>query len=216
MAFLNHNIPVWKAKIRLEFLYNKEKHIGEEEDCLIHSITTLEGRTPLWNIMLPNGANYARLPIHAFFSDKYNRSEVKDLQLKDLAYWDCLSYYAGIVEYNALATSQCKFLDRNNQLHKANYEFSIDYCQPDINLLNTTYSEISPEHKHHHVLEIANDDSWCGNFALMPNTRILFNLPNFTVKDNIPDYKTNMDYPSVENDSWKTTDDNIQYYQTKE
>jgi len=54
MSFLNHNIPVWKAKVRLEYLYNKEKHIGEEELCLIHSITTLEGRTPLFNIMLPN------------------------------------------------------------------------------------------------------------------------------------------------------------------
>ena len=216
MAFLNHNIPVWKAKIRLEFLYNKEKHIGEEEDCLIHSITTLESRTPLFNILLPNGANYARLPIHAFFADGYKRTQVKDLQLKDLAYWDCLSYYAGVVEYNALATSQCKFLDRNNQLHKANYEFSIDYCQPDINLLNTTYSEISPEHKHHHVLEIANDDLWCGNFALMPNNRILFNLPNFTVKDNIPDYKTNMDYPSVETDGWRTENDDSQFYNTKE
>ena len=42
MSFLNHNIPVWKAKVRLEYLYNKEKHIGEEEVCLIHSITTSE------------------------------------------------------------------------------------------------------------------------------------------------------------------------------
>ncbi len=23
MSFLNHNIPVWKAKVRLEYLYNK-------------------------------------------------------------------------------------------------------------------------------------------------------------------------------------------------
>ena len=35
MAFLNHNIPVWKAKIRLEYLYNFEKHHGEEEEVII-------------------------------------------------------------------------------------------------------------------------------------------------------------------------------------
>ena len=55
MAFLNHNIPVWKAKIRLEYLYNFEKHHGEEEEVIIHSLTTLCGRTLLFNILLPNG-----------------------------------------------------------------------------------------------------------------------------------------------------------------
>ena len=50
----------------------------------------------------------------------------------------------------------------------------------------------------------------------MPNNRILFNLPNFTVKDNIPDYKTNMDYPSVETDGWRTEDTDSQFYKTKE
>jgi hypothetical protein len=215
MSFLNHNIPVWKAKVRLEYLYNKEKHIGEEEVCLIHSITTLEGRTPLFNIMLPNGANYARLPITAFFSDQYNRKDVVDLELKQTVYWDCLSYHANVIEYNALATSQCKFIDRNNKLHRANYIFSIDYAQPDMNLLNITYSEVSEEHKHHHILELNNLDEWQGNYALMPNNKILFNLPNFTVKDQIPDYKTNMDYPSVETDSWSTSDDDSFYYKVK-
>ena len=94
-------------------------------------------------------------------------------------------------------------------------ELSIDYAQPDMNLLNITYSEVSAEHKHHHILELNREDEWQGNFALMPNNKILFNLPNFTVKDQIPDYKTNMDYPSVETDSWSTSDDDSFYYKIK-
>jgi len=121
-----------------------------------------------------------------------------------------------VFEYNALATSMCKFIDRNNKLHRAKYMFSIDYAHPDINLLNTTYAEISEEHKHHHILELNKDDIWQGNYALMPNNKILFNLPNFTVKDQIPDYKTNMEYPSVETDSWMTEDDDSFYYKIKE
>lgn len=216
MAYLNNNLPVWKAKVRLEYLYNMEQHFNEEEECLIHSVTTLEGRTPLFNILLPCGANYARLPITAFFSEDYTRKEIKDVQLKDIVYWDCLSYYANVFEYNALATAQCSFIDRNKQLHKANYMFSIDYAQPDINLLNVTYSEVSAEHKHHHILEITKGDIWQGNYSLMPNNKILFNLPNFTVKGTIPDFKTNMEYPSVETDSWNTGDSNNFYYETKE
>jgi hypothetical protein len=130
-------------------------------------------------------------------------------------YWDCLSYYANVIEYNALATSQCKFIDRNNKLHRANYLFSIDYAQPDMNLLNITYSEVSAEHKHHHLLECNKGDTFQGNYVLLPNNKILWNLPNFTVKDQIPDYKTNMDYPSVETDSWSTSDDDSFYYKIK-
>jgi hypothetical protein len=85
-----------------------------------------------------------------------------------------------------------------------------------MNLLNITYSEVSAEHKHHHVLECNKGDPFQGNYVLLPNNKILWNLPNFTVKDQIPDYKTNMDYPSVETDSWSTSDDDSFYYKTKE
>ena len=70
-------------------------------------------------------------------------------------------------------------------------------------------------HKHHHVLELNKGDKWQGNYALMPNNKILFNLPNFTVKDQIPDYKTNIEYLSVETDSWSTSDDDSFYYKIK-
>ena len=64
---LNNNIPPQYAKIRKEFLYNKEKHIGESEDCVIHSVTTMEGYTPLFNILLPNGAFIADYPFMLSF-----------------------------------------------------------------------------------------------------------------------------------------------------
>jgi len=212
MSFINNNTPIIKAKVRLEYLYNKEKHFGESDDCMIHSVTTLEGRTPLFNILLPNGAFYARLPITAFFSSGYKRSEVKDLELSNVAYWDCLSYHATVFRFNVLSVSQCKFLSRDQKLHESRYLFSIDYAQPDKNLLDATYSEIATEHKHHHVLEINRGDVWQGNFALMPNNRTLFNLPNYTVRNEIPDYKINMDYQSVETSSWKSPDNDTLFY----
>ena len=67
-----------------------------------------------------------------------------------------------------------------------------------------------------HLLEIKRGDDWQGNFAIMPNNRTLFNLPNFTVRNEIPDYKVNMNYPSVETDSWRTSDNDSLFYTTKE
>ena len=107
---LNNNIPPQYAKIRKEFLYNKEKHIGESEDCVIHSVTTMEGYTPLFNILLPNGAFYCRLPIHAFFHKDYDREDIKDPGLKELTYWDCMSYFGSVHHFNFVGSSKVKFI----------------------------------------------------------------------------------------------------------
>ena len=50
--------------------------------------------------------------------------------------------------------------------------------------MDPDHSEIPHEHKCAHI--IALDD---GNFAAQPNNRCIWDLPSFTVKDNIPDWK---------------------------
>lgn len=212
---LNNNIPPQYAKIRKEFLYNKEKHIGESEDCVIHSVTTMEGYTPLFNILLPNGAFYCRLPVHAFFHKEYDRDEIKDPELKQLAYWDCMSYFAHIHHFNYIGSSKVKFMGRDNKLHGGSYLFTIDYVHPNKNILDTTHAEIAQEHKYHHFI-IIEDGELKGNYAIMPNNKCLFNVPNFTVENKIPDYKVNMEYQSVENDNWSTDDTNNQFYGVKD
>lgn len=211
---LNNNIPPQYAKIRKEFLYNNEKHHGESEDCVIHSVTTMEGYTPLFNILLPNGAFYCRLPIHAFFHKDYNRAEVIDPTLQDVAYWDCMSYYANIHHFNYIGSSKVKFMGRNKDIHGGSYLFTIDYAHPNKNILDITHSEIAQEHKYHHFI-IIEEGSLKGNFAVMPNNKCLFNVPNFTVEHNIPDYKVNMEYVSVENANWKTGNTNDQFYEVQ-
>jgi len=56
------------GKIRREYLYDMdEKYKGDSRDCVIFGLTSISGRALLFNIMLPNGACYWRLPISAFF-----------------------------------------------------------------------------------------------------------------------------------------------------
>jgi hypothetical protein len=210
------NIPPITAKVRLEYLYGNKRHHGEAEDCIIHAVTTLEGRTPLFSILLPNGAFYTRLPITAFFQPDYERKEVKDVTLKDISYWDSFAYHHQVISFTLLGTSKCKFINRKKNFVNCNYLFTIDYCSPDQNMVDTTFSEISKEHKFHHVLEIDDTNDWRGNFALMPNNKILFHLPNYTVKNEIPDYELNMEYQSVECDFWQTEDSDKQFYNIEE
>ena len=62
--------------------------------------------------------------------------------------------------------------------------------------------EIPHEHKCAHIAAL--DD---GNYAAQPNNRCIWDIPSFTVKDNIPDWKLQTSEWNVENTSkWKTED----------
>ena len=61
------------------------------------------------------------------------------------------------------------------------------------NILDTDHSEIPHEHKCAHI--IALDD---GNFAAQPNNRCIWDIPSFTVKDDIPDWKVQTSEWNVE------------------
>jgi hypothetical protein len=63
------------------------------------------------------------------------------------------------------------------------------------NIIDTDHSEIPHEHKCAHI--IALDD---GNYAAQPNNRCIWDVPSFTVKDNIPDWK-------VQTSEWNVEDD---------
>jgi len=79
MAYLNANLPPIYCKVRKEYLYDLKEHHGESEECVIFSLTSISGRALLFNIMLPNGACYWRLPISAFFQKSYDRADVPDI-----------------------------------------------------------------------------------------------------------------------------------------
>jgi len=96
MAYLNANIPPIYAKVRKEYLYDLDPNKKGELDCIIFAITSITGRAILFNILLPNGACYWRLPISAFFQKHLSRAEVPDMPIDALELWNCFSYYPSI------------------------------------------------------------------------------------------------------------------------
>ena len=55
------------------------KNIKESLKTVVSSISSITDRALLFNIMLPNGACFWRLPISAFFQEKFDRAEVPDM-----------------------------------------------------------------------------------------------------------------------------------------
>jgi hypothetical protein len=56
-----------------------------------------------------------------------------------------------------------------------------------------------------------------GNYAAQPNNRIIWDIPSFTVKDNIPDWKVQTSEWNVEDTrKWRTEDTDNFFYEIEE
>jgi len=212
MAYLNANIPPIYCKIRKEYLYDLKEHQGESSDCVIFGLVSISGRALLFNIMLPNGACFWRLPISAFFQKEFSRADVPDMQANELQLWNCFSYWPSVHCFDWLAGIDGKYLGKDKKFYHGQYLFTIDWAHPESNILDTDHSEIPHEHKCAHI--IALDD---GNFAAQPNNRCIWDIPSFTVKDNIPDWKVQTSEWNVEDSkAWRTEDTDKFFYEIEE
>jgi hypothetical protein len=72
--------------------------------------------------------------------------------------------------------------------------------------------DVPHEHKCAHVLAL-ND----GNYAAQPNNRLIWDIPSFTVKEKVPDWKVQTNYWNVEDTGqWKTEDTDNFFYEMEE
>ena len=212
MAYLNANIPPTYAQIRKEYLYDLKKHHGEVEDCIIFGISAMSGRAILWHALMENGAVFYRLPISAFIQRGFDREKVPEQRLDELELWNSFSYYPAITTWDILTAASGKFIGKDKKWYHGKYLFTVDWGHPDANILNSDHSEIPHEHKCAHI--IALDD---GNYAAQPNNRIIWDLPSFTVKDEVPDWKVQTTEWSVEDTGkWITEDSDRFFYDIKE
>ena len=211
MALLNADIPPIYCKVRKEYLYDFKKHQGESDECVIFGLTSMAGAATLFNIMLPNGAVFFRLPISAFFQKEFDRKSVPDMPVDALQLWNSFSYYPSVHMFNYLTSQRGKYFGKDKKEHFGEYLFTIDWCHPESNILDTEHSEIPHEHKCGHVLALDN-----GNYAIQPNNRILWNISNFTTRDDIPDYKVQTTEWNVENKGWVTEDTDKMFYKIED
>ena len=211
MALLNADIPPIYCKVRKEYLYDFKKNHGQSDECVIFGLTSMAGAATLFNIMLPNGAVFFRLPIAAFFQKHLDREQVRDMQVDELQLWNSFSYYPSVHMFNYLTSQRGKYFGKDKKEHFGEYLFTIDWCHPESNILDTEHSEIPHEHKCGHVLALDN-----GNYAIQPNNRILWNISNFTTRDDIPDYKVQTTEWNVENQGWITEDTDKMFYKIED
>ena len=139
--------------------------------------------------------------VQSFIVSQYQHLFKEDLKSKMYLNVDLMSWSYGILlvifllllNWNILSAASGKYIGKDKKWHHGSYLFTVDWAHPDGNILDTDHSEIPHEHKCAHI--IALDD---GNYAAQPNNRCIWDLPSFTVKDNIPDWKVQTNEWNVE------------------
>ena len=212
MAYLNANIPVVYAQIKKEYLYDLQKHHGEVCDCIIFGLSAITGRSILFHAIMENGAIFYRLPISAFIQRGFEAKDVPARRLDELQLWNCFSYYPSVHRWDILDGQSGKFFGKDKKKYPGAYLFTVDWAHPESNIVDTDHSEIPHEHKCAHILALEN-----GNYAAQPNNRILWDIPSFTVKDEVPDWKVQTSEWNVEDSrKWKTEDTDKFFYDIEE
>lgn len=196
---LNINIPLIECYVRQSYL--TDGRMNGVEKCVIFAHCSIPGYAPMFHCQMENGAVYYRLPISAFCWDEY----APDPTVYETGYWNSFSYYPVVNVYSWLASQTAKFKTRYGKIMKGEYVMTIDWCEPDPNLVECSLAETPTEHKCGHVLRVQD-----GNFYIMPNNRIVWAEPSFVVKDEIPHhYRTNSNYYNIEKaDSFRLSEDN--------
>jgi len=212
MAYLNANVPVMYSQIRREYLYDLKDHHGEVEDCIVFGLASITGRPILFHAIMENGAVFYRLPISAFIQRGFEVKDVPRRRLDELQLWNCFSYYPAVTSYDILDGQSGRYFGKDKKLHPGAYLFTVDWAHPESNIVDTDHSEIPHEHKCAHVLALED-----GNYAAQPNNRILWDIPSFTVKDEVPDWKVQTSEWNVEDTrKWKTEDTDRFFYNIEE
>jgi len=211
MSFLVSNLPPVHCYIRKEFLYDFEKGHGEFESCIWVSIKSLRSQAFRIEAYLPNyGALYDKLPLHAFVSRTDNLEADKFLSLDTLQIWDCFSYDMTVIQKAFLRNLSCKFYAKNKQWYQGNYMFTVDNASPDLNILDTGYSEWPEDHKSFNFIELDN-----GQYAAQPNNRTIFYDAASNPKELLfPDFRVcTKKYVVETNPKWFLGDTNTVMYE---
>ncbi len=173
--------------------------------------------------LLLEGVYYGMLlwkTVQYFIAYQLARLFKRDLMHPECPSDDLMNFSSGIVlvtillftSWDVLESQAGKYIGKDKKWHSGKYLFTIDFAHPEANILDTDHSEIPHEHKCAHI--IALDD---GNFAAQPNNRCIWDIPSFTVKDNIPDWKVQTNEWNVEDSrAWRTEDTDKFFYEIEE
>ena len=196
MAYLQSNIPHFKAWVRKEYTHNHEKYHGEFVHAMVIAVTTMPTRCLSFQVIFtgaetydddhePNvlgGAMWARMPITALVGDTPFDEWPEPMPVWACQPWDCSSHNHAV--YVLDRATPCPWLAKiDGEFYPAKYYFTVDYAENEI-------ADDPAQHKQSHVLELLDAGPWTGNIVALPNNRVRVTHPAwFETGEGAPDFR---------------------------
>ena len=155
--------PYVECHVRNEFLYDQSKGQGTYTEATIFGFRAEPARVPMFQVMLENGAQWARVPVHMICSKPCD-----PLPLEVSVWWDSFSRHCTVHEFSFLRNHVVNCLGRDKVMRRGNYLFTIDWS-------HGGWSEIPDQHKNHHIIALQT-----GQWIAYPNNRLLWEDPSWT------------------------------------
>lgn len=208
MPELNANIPQFEAWLQAWALWGEDcAEPRALHQCYVFALAAIPGRCLCFHVLMPNGAQIGRVPIHAIQSNP-DLGPDRELGLDDLELWDVPSERCSVIEYDALSNMRIVAYLKNGDLRRGRYLFTVDYW-------GTPAAENAGDlgWKCHHVVEL----DGAGRLAALPNNRLCFLEGAFGVQPfaatEVPSYKTmRSTYHCEDGLRWRTSDDDRMFY----
>jgi len=156
MTFLV-DTPYTRCFIRQEFFYDEKRGYGDFTEAYVFGFRSEPQRVPMFQVMLANGEQWARVPIHMICSKPCD-----PLPLDVSVWWDCYSRYCTVHEFAFLRNHAVNCYGRDKQLRRGSYLFTIDWA-------TGGFSEIPDQHKNHHIISLES-----GQWVAYPNNKLLW------------------------------------------
>ncbi len=110
--------------VRNEFFYDEQKGHREFTPGVVFAFRAEPARVPMFSVMLENGAQWARVPIHLMCS-----TPCDPLPLEQSCWWDSYGYEFTVVALPFLKNHSVTALGRDGIIRAGNYLFTVDWMQ---------------------------------------------------------------------------------------
>lgn len=209
MPHLTGNCPRLRVFVCAEFLHNDESHHGELYEADVVGVKSVPGRVLAFHVLLRDGAVFWDVPVHGLRHLPLSPTVDPDPVARERQWWDCPSYDFTTCVFDRLAglSAHCSLRDGTQT---GEYLWTIDWCHPDPQRIDTGFSEFPAEAKCGHLFALAD-----GTLALLPNNKLRWLDPAFVVEPPRTSYLRNTHTWSAEAGAPTTPDSDREFEDDK-
>lgn len=164
---MNVSFRHFYALVRAAYVSDRELSPTVLWPCSVFGAASLGGRALGFHVMLQSGAVYWRVPVHALAWTV----TAEPLPLAVVQRWDCFGDDCEVTIFDHLEELECDVRGGDGVTRGAAYVMTFDW-------LRNGYSLTPDQHKCLHLVRLDG-----GQFALHPNTDILWREPSFTTDE---------------------------------